>query len=122
MYEIQFQFLGAVFGPAELEGIWLGVEPKQRSCWQKPHRNLQRGDIVLLKEVDPPRRTWPIARILKTYPGRDSLTRVVNIYCGGRVYKRPIHKLVLLVSDESEPSSSGGEDVQASRQPSQESN
>ena len=55
-----------------------------------------------------------MARIIRTYPGEDGLTRVADILCNGQEYRRPIHKLVLLVSEEERPASSRGEDVQAS--------
>ena len=76
------------------------------------------GDIVLLKEQDLGRRTWPLARILSTHPGSDGLTRVAGFRCAGQTYRRPIHKLVLLVPKEERPASSrgggGGECVRAS--------
>ena len=75
----------------------------------------QTGDVVMLKEVDTNRRLWPLARIIKTYPGEDGLTRVADVFCAGKTCKTPIHKLVLLVSEEEPPDHLRGEDVQASK-------
>ncbi len=102
---------------ADLWTRWIHVYLQglqQRSHWKTPSRNLIPGDIVLLKEQNLGRRTWPMARIIRTYPGEDGLTRVADILCNGQEYRRPIHKLVLLVSEEERPASSRGEDVQAS--------
>ena len=76
---------------------------QERTRWKNTQQNLKPGDVVLLKEVDTNRRLWPLARIIKTYPGEDGLTRVADIFCAGKTYKRPIHKLVLLVSEEEPP-------------------
>ena len=79
-------------GPAELEG---------RRC--RPP----------LKELDLGRRDWPMAKVLQTYQGPDDLTRVVDILCAGKVYKRPVCKLVPLVSGDPPSHHLSGEDVQA---------
>lgn len=57
------------------------------------------GDIVL--EIDPktPWRTWKIGRIEEVFPGQDGLVRVVDVQIGGRVMRRPIHKLSPLESE-----------------------
>ena len=45
----------------------------------------------------------------KTFPGPDSLVRVVDICCAGKTYRRPVHKLVLLVpANEEQHSGRGG--------------
>ena len=41
---------------------------------------------------------WPIARIVKTYPGKDGQVRVVDVRTSSGIYKRPITKLVPLLS------------------------
>ena len=64
---------------ADLWTRWIHVYLQglqQRSHWKTPSRNLIPGDIVLLKEQNLGRRTWPMARIIRTYPGEDGLTRV----------------------------------------------
>ena len=45
----------------------------------------------------------------------DGLVRVVDLHCNGRLYNRPIHRLVLLVpSEATELQLLPGEDVQVS--------
>ena len=70
-----------------------------RHKWFQPAKNLSVGDTVL--EIDPktPRRTWKIGRIVEVYPGQDGLVRVVDVRIGGRVMRRPIHKLSPLELD-----------------------
>ncbi len=70
---------------------------QQRHKWNGTHTNLQKNDIVLLKEKDTTRRSWPLARITDIHPGADGLVRVVTILCDGHLYKRAVEKLVPLV-------------------------
>ena len=58
---------------------------------------------MLLKELDTNHHFWPLARIIKTYPGEDGLTGVADIFCAGQTYKWTIHKLVLLEPEEEQP-------------------
>ena len=67
------------------------------------------GDIVILKDSTFQMPTWPLARVEKNFPGPDSLVRVVDVYCASKTYRRPVHKLVLLVpANEEKPSGGGG--------------
>ena len=80
----------------------------QAKCkWNKVQRNFQEGDVVLLKE-DSNRCEWPMARIVKTFPDRDSKVRSVQLVLSNKlndkksavILNRPIHKLVLLVESD----------------------
>ena len=68
-----------------------------RSKWNSATRSLQPGDVVLLKDDSLMSRHWPLALVLKAYPGEDNLVRVVEVRCQGKIYKRAINRLVLLV-------------------------
>ena len=81
---------------------------QQRQKWQYRSENLKPGDVVLLKEIDPTRRYWLLARILKVHLGQDGCVRVVNLFCDGKEYRRPVQKLVPLVQGPTECPSSGG--------------
>ena len=65
--------------------------------WRTPSRNIQVGDIVVLKEDNLIPTKWPLARVIQSYPGRDGRVRVVILKTANGVYKRPIHKLVVLL-------------------------
>ena len=53
-------------------------------------------DVVLLigDEVIPSK--WPLAKVVKVYPGRDGVVRVVDIKTSKGTYHRPVHKLASL--------------------------
>ena len=63
--------------------------------------DLKEGDIVLVLDTATPRGHWPLARIERTYHGRDGHVRTVEIRVGDRTYTRPITRLCpLLKNDE----------------------
>ncbi len=76
---------------------WSKQSCQLRSKWRKSSNNLEAGDIALLKETDATHPVWPMARIVSTRPGKDGYARVAEIFCAGKIYTRPITKLVLLV-------------------------
>ncbi len=84
-----------------------------RSKWNKPHRNLCKGDIVIVKDPDMPRNLWKLARVTEVKCSEDGLVRSCKVRLsndsldkhGKRTSKpidleRPIHKLVLLLENE----------------------
>lgn len=73
-----------------------------RAKWHLQKRNLRVNDIVLVKDDVLKHLTWPLARVVKVYPGNDNLVRVVDLRIGNKVYKRSIHRLVILVPDQEE--------------------
>lgn len=66
-----------------------------------------------MKDAASFQRTWPMARIVKVYPGKDGHVRAVDVVAQGKVYRRPVHKLVHLLEEEDEASSPRGEYVWA---------
>jgi hypothetical protein len=78
------------------------------TAWQKTRRNIQVGDIVavLEKSLDRPaeeygsaedeKGLWPLARVMRVYPGSDGLIRNVQIMVNGKLYDRNIRKLMLI--------------------------
>ena len=69
---------------------------QSRTKWRHPQPNLQKGDIVILKEKKVFACHWPLARIIETYPGRDGLVRVAMVKTATSTFKRPVTKLALL--------------------------
>lgn len=47
--------------------------------WNKSHRNLQEGDIVLLKDRQAARNDWPMAVIIKAFSGGDGKVQKVEL-------------------------------------------
>ena len=69
-----------------------------RSKWTEKKRNFEVGDVVLLKDGDTGRNKWPLGVVVSAAPGEDGLVRTVEVRVATRsIFKRPIHKLVLLL-------------------------
>jgi hypothetical protein len=88
---------------------------QERSKWNRPRRNIHTGDIVLLMDEGEIRNRWKLARVVETYADEANLVRSVKLIIGdaqlndkGRrlrdqsVLERPIHKLVLLMANDSD--------------------
>ena len=70
---------------------------RKYSKWRNPVRNLEVGDIVVLREDNTMPTQWPIARIVETHQGRDRLVRVVKLHTKNGIYVRPVAKVALLL-------------------------
>ncbi len=76
-----------------------------RRKWMEGKRNLQEGDVVLLKDSNVKRNEWPIGLIVKTIPSSDNRVRKVEVKIikegSAKVYLRPISEVVLLMPGKS---------------------
>lgn len=74
------------------------LQPRRKWTTEKP--DLQEGDIVLIKDVQANRNSWPLGRIVKAIPSSDSKVRKVMVRTLSqgvlREYLRPITDVVLL--------------------------
>lgn len=69
--------------------------------WHYSSNNLKLGDIVLVKEdalITPTK--WPLAKVIQVHPGADGHVRVVTVKTSNGTYKRPVTKIVPLVTIE----------------------
>ena len=73
---------------------------QERSKWQHPKQNLAEGDIVILKEEPVPRNVWPLGLVVQREPDKQGLVRSVVVRTHGANFRRPVQKLVLLLSSE----------------------
>ena len=72
-----------------------------RSKWKRPGSTLlQEEDIILLLKENKRRHHWPLGKIVKTIPGRDGLTRSIQVLVEGNIITRPIQHAVLLARNE----------------------
>lgn len=55
--------------------------------------NIRKGFLVLIREDNIPRMSWPIGRVLEVYPGKDNIVRSVKVKTSRGVILRPIQKL-----------------------------
>lgn len=65
------------------------------------------GDIVLIVDSTLPRNTWPRGEVIKTYPGPDGRTRVMDVRTTGGVLRRPTRRIIVLVPAASSRSEDG---------------
>lgn len=72
------------------------LSPRQK--WQRAAENLQEKDVVLVVGESRKRGSWKMAEVVKLYPGKDDLVRVVDVrFADDIVVKRPVTKLILLM-------------------------
>lgn len=84
-----------------------------RLKWIRPRKNLQKGDVVIVKDEALPRNQWKLGRVADVCVSDDGLVRTVKVAMAdltlddkGRRQKRisylerPVHKLVLLLATE----------------------
>ena len=64
--------------------------------WQHSTRNMAVDNVVLLIEDEVIPSNLPLARVVKVYPGKDGVVRVVDIKTSKGIYRRPVHKLASL--------------------------
>ena len=69
---------------------------QRRGKWQTNCPNIREGDIVLLLKENAKRHTWPLAKVVETFQGRDGLVRSVKLLCDGKEIIRPIQLVVPL--------------------------
>ncbi|KAL7859454.1 hypothetical protein SRHO_G00146010 [Serrasalmus rhombeus] len=55
-----------------------------RQRWHSPRRNVQPGDIVMLRDDNLPRYEWRLGRVSETTPDKDGLVRRVRVQLGDR--------------------------------------
>ncbi|KFM82388.1 Alpha-tocopherol transfer protein-like protein, partial [Stegodyphus mimosarum] len=67
-----------------------------RKKWKDTQPNLKIGDIVLLLDDDHLPGSWPIGQVVELHHGTDRLVRVATIKSRNSLFKRNIHKLLLL--------------------------
>jgi len=73
---------------------------QQRIKWNRPKRNLEKGDLVLVVDDHSPRNYWTMARVIDTYPDSEGQVRSARITTGSTTIDRPIDKLVLILEHE----------------------
>ena len=76
---------------------------QSRPKWRESHQNLRAGDLVLMKDKQVTRNSWPLAMVTSSTPGTDGRVRTVElkVVTGGasKTFMRPVSEVVLLLPE-----------------------
>lgn len=77
---------------------------QSRQKWHKTERNISPGDVVLIRNKQTARNSWPLGIIQKIHTGSDNCVRSCEVHItrnGERsvLFTRPVTELVLLIPD-----------------------
>ncbi|EDW04925.1 GH23275 [Drosophila grimshawi] len=75
-------------------------ELQARHKWKAVNPNIKEGMLVLAKEDNIPVMSWPMGRIVHTYPDQDNHVRVVDVKTASGINKRPITRLAPLFPED----------------------
>ena len=73
---------------------------QERQKWLKPKRNVTVGDLVLLVD-NAPRNAWAMGRVEGVEEDKRGLVRVARVRTQNSTLHRPVHKLVLVLKEDS---------------------
>ena len=73
---------------------------QERQKWNTPKRNMEIGDLVLIKDDNLPRNTWSMSRFCKKEVDRKGFVRSVVLKTQTTELRRPVNKLVLILAKE----------------------
>lgn len=71
-----------------------------RHKWKGGNHQIQEGAIVILKEDNTPPMHWVLGKVIKTFPGFDSIVRTVTVKTFKGEFKRNVRKLAQLPIDD----------------------
>jgi len=63
--------------------------------------NIQKDDIVYVKDESLRYRDWPIARVMEVYMGDDNRVRAADLLCHGKIFRRSTHRLIPVLNHDS---------------------
>ncbi|XP_043867343.1 uncharacterized protein LOC122757842 [Drosophila mojavensis] len=78
-------------------------ELHKRNKWHFAQRDLKVGDMVIVKDDNVAINEWRLGRVHLTHPGDDGKVRVADILTSRGIVRRPVHKLVILPTDDNTP-------------------
>ncbi|XP_026331507.1 uncharacterized protein LOC113238871 [Hyposmocoma kahamanoa] len=73
-------------------------ELQQRYKWRARHRDLQLGELVLIKNESLQPLHWRMGRVSKMYPGPDGIPRVADIATSRGIIRRALNRICPLPS------------------------
>lgn len=70
---------------------------QNRPKWRDDLPNVTEGMLVILKEPNAPPLFWPMARVVKVFPGKDGKVRALNLQIpNGKIYNRSLSGICIL--------------------------
>ncbi|KAL0859999.1 hypothetical protein ABMA27_010314 [Loxostege sticticalis] len=76
------------------------VSLNKRTKWQNNQPNIKLGSIVLLKDNIVHPQFWPLGRVVRLFPGKDSKVRVIEVMTPDKkIHSRAFTKIVVLPTD-----------------------
>lgn len=93
----QVQYLADIFWKRWCKEYLAQLQERQR--WSTSGRNLQVGDVVMIVDETSPRISWPLGRVVETYPDRKGFVRQVKVRTKTSELCRPVTKLCLLLEE-----------------------
>lgn len=70
-----------------------------RSKWRTTEENLEKDQLVLVKNDNAQPAQWELARIVELHPDSTGVVRTVTLRRGQAEYSRPIQKICVLPTD-----------------------
>lgn len=96
----QVQYLADIFWKRWCKEYLTQLQERQR--WSTTGRNFSVGDVVLIVDETSPRSSWPLGKVVETFPDKKGLVRQVKVRTKTTVLCRPVTKLCLLQEAEEE--------------------
>lgn len=82
------------------------AELQTRTKWKQHAQDLLKvGTLVLIKNDNAPTLSWQLGRIIKLYPGKDNIVRVVDLKVRDGVVTRAVNRICALPIEASPTSS-----------------
>ena len=68
---------------------------QERQKWIKKRRCFIPGDVVVVMDSTTPRGSWILGKVIKTFPDKKGLVRVVQLQTKTNIIERPVTKICL---------------------------
>lgn len=72
---------------------------QHRRKWMRQCKNVEVGDLVIIKDDDHPPSQWNLGRVTEVFPDSEGLVRSVMVRTKNSELMRPIHKISILPID-----------------------
>ena len=92
------QYAANIFWTRWRKEYLLTLQPRQK--WNIKRRNMTIGDLVVVQDSSVPRSRWQMGRVTDVEPDRKGQVRSVTVKTTTSTLRRPVDRLVLLMSSD----------------------